>query len=226
MPYRKPIIYITSSELCTLLNITPEELLEIENKIDNASNKEWELKKDNDYEIVVKSTGLRKYRDSGAYCIARYLENQLLEKNKHKNFWTRIFEEIKKWFIRTKEKIDQACVKTRILNNCSSLMKRRDNFFISQMDVVRIFETKLDYLQRIHEECQKISDDSPTTLIKGKDYDEFIDEGGFYYSLSGIQKLSLAFHQSLTPKNRKQWCKDVGLVVEEQVDDIIQRIKK
>ncbi len=63
-------------------------------------------------------------------------------------------------------------------------------------------------------------------LIKGQDYEDLIDEGGLHFSVSGIYKLSQAFGECLTKRNRREECKDVGEVIKPQVDDIVSEILK
>jgi hypothetical protein len=144
MSVRKKIIYITSQELIKNLKISADELHDIEKHFDDIPDDEWELIPEKDYRVVIKATGLREYTESGAYCIARYLE-----KNKKTGFFAGLFDGIKEWFLHTKKKIRQGFIKGRILNNCSSLVKRNNQFFISRNDVIKIFETRSDYLSKI-----------------------------------------------------------------------------
>lgn len=207
------ITYITCQELVKTLKITANELVELENFFDAVSDDEWELVEGKDYRIVNRSTGLREYTQSGAYTIARYLES-----TKPQSFWQIITE----WFLHTKREIRRSFIKKKILDNCSSLIKRNDQFFVSRADVVRIFGTRSDYLRKMDEHANR----SEIPLIKGQDYDEFIDEGGLHYSISGIYKLAQSFQQCHTKKNRREECFDVGEVISPQVNDIVSQILK
>lgn len=172
MPAVKQTLYITSQELCKILGINATELYDIELFFDANPDDEWELRERKDYKIVVASTGLREYTESGAYTIAKYLEA-----HHHKGFWQKLIENITEWFLHTKKKINQSFVKTKILNNSSSLIKRNNIFFISKKDVVKIFGTRSDYLRKMDEQARSIQ----FSLIKGEDYQEI--DGELYYSL-------------------------------------------
>ncbi len=209
-----PEIYITSRELIQTLKISDQELIDTEHFFDSVPDDEWELIEGKDYKVIVQATGLREYTFAGAYTIAKYLE-----KTKKETFW----DKLKEWFLHTKKKINQAFIRKKILDNCSSLVKRNNQFFISKSNAVAIFCTKADYLKKIDEAARKRE---PDPLTKGIDYEDFIDEGGLYYSLSGIYKLAQALNESLTKKNRREWCKDVGDVIIHQIDRIVAQIKK
>jgi hypothetical protein len=206
-------IYITCKELIKTLEISDRELINIEKFFDSIPDDEWELIEGKDYRIVVKTTGLREYTYSGAYTIARYLES-----TKKKNFW----EWVKEWFLHTKREIQRSFIKKKILDNCSSLVKRKSQFWISSADVVSIFGTRPDYLSKMAEYTKR----THNPLIERQDYEDFIDEGGRHFSLEGIYKLAQAFDKCQTKKNRKEWCKDVGEVIKPQIDDIVDQIEK
>ncbi|MGG6292819.1 hypothetical protein ACQ4M4_00225 [Leptolyngbya sp. AN02str] len=202
--------YITSKQLIETLQISSDKLLEVQKFFDSIPDDEWELNEGKDYRIV-NGAGLREYTQSGAYTIARYLEsNQQLN----------LFEKLKDWFTGYRKKIRQSFIRKKITDNCSSLIKRRDQFWISRADTVAIFGTRSDYLSKMAEHTQK----SENPLIKGQDYDEFMPGEGIYYSLTGIFKLSQSFSKRLTRKNRKEECKDVGHVISSQVEDIVKQI--
>ncbi|MEP0915898.1 hypothetical protein NC981_03640 [Leptolyngbya sp. DQ-M1] len=203
-------IYIASKELIKTLKISSQELIAIEQFFDAVPDDEWELVKNKDYRVV-NGNGLREYTTSGAYTIARYLEA-----TRKPGFW----DLIKEWFLHTKREIRRAFIKKKILDNCSSLIKRNNRFFISKSDAVTIFGTRSDYLSKMAEAAQR----SDRPMLKGEDFDDFIDEGGLHYSLSGVFKLAQTLEASLTQKNRREWCKDVGEVIQPQVKDIVDQI--
>ncbi len=203
-------IYITSKELIKTLKISSQDLIAIEQLFDAVADDEWELVEKKDYKVV-NGNGLREYTTSGAYMIARYLES-----TRKTGFW----DLLKEWFLHTKREIRRAFIKKKILDNCSSLTKRNNRFFVSKPDVVSIFGTRSDYLSKMAEAAQR----SERPLLKGEDFDDFIDEGGLHYSLSGVFKLAQALEASLSQKNRREWCKDVGEVIQLQVKDIIDQI--
>lgn len=206
-------LYITSQKLVETLKIATQDLIETEQFFDSIPDDEWELAEGKDYKVVNKTTGLREYTLSGAYTIARYLEA-----TRKQTFWERLTE----WFLHTKREISKAFVKNHILDNSSSLVKRNGQFFISKSDLVAIFKTRSDYLSKMAEHAQK----AQRPLIKGEDYEDFIDEGGLHYSLLGIIKLSHSFKECQSKKNRQEWCEDVGREVNPQINDIVSEILK
>jgi hypothetical protein len=205
--------YITSKKLIEMLKISDDELLKIQAEFDADPNDEWDLQEGKDYKIVIKTSGLREYTQSGAYAIAKYLETHRKES---------FLDIIKDWFLGTKKKIRQAFIRERIIDNASSLVKRNNYFFIASSDVVAIFQTRPDYLRKMAEEAKR---DNSTVLIQGTHYYE--DAAGVrYYSLSAIERLSRVFQAKMTKKNRRDFCGDVGEVIEDQVSRIVKIISK
>ena len=159
---------------------------------------------------MVNGNGAREYTQSGAYAIARYLET-----TKKLNFW----DSLKDWFLHTRARVRKGFIRKKILDNCSSLLKRSDQYWVSQRDAVSIFGTNIQTLRRMEE----FAKNSQFAILLGQHYENF-DDGEIYYSLEGIYRLSLAFKTNLTSKNRKDESKDVGEEIKPQVDDIVKRI--
>jgi hypothetical protein len=203
--------YITSLELVEALEISSQELLEVEQFFDLIPDDEWELHQGKDYRVVNQTTGLREYTLSGAYTIARYLESI-----KSQGFWAIL----KEWFTHKQRNLRRSFLKKKILTNCSSLCKSNSQFFISRSDVVAIFGTRSDYLTKMAEHTQRTT----YPLIKGQDYENLIDQGELYFSLSGISKLSQAFADCHTKKNRREECQEIGDIIDLQIRDISKQI--
>lgn len=204
-------LHITAQKLIEILKISSQDLIDIEHFFDSIPDDDWELIEGKDYKVVIQSTGLREYTESGAYTIARYLDS-----TRNSTLWDRLVE----WITHTHREIRRSFIKQKNLNNCSSLVKRNNQFFVSRSDVVAIFGTRSDYLRKMADYTQK----TQHPLIKGQDYEDFIDEGGLHFSVSGIYKLAQAFGESLTKKNRREECKEIGAVVELQIKDIVKQI--
>ncbi|OUC13485.1 MAG: hypothetical protein B0A82_16940 [Alkalinema sp. CACIAM 70d] len=210
-------VYITAQELLKALQeISPkfssQDLIELEEFIDSDPNDEWELKEGKDYRIAIQATGKREYTASGAYTIARCLEAR-----QKPGFWARIKELV----LHTKRKVRRAFINKKILDNCSSLVKRRSHFWISRADLVSILGTNSQTLTRMLDKAKQMQ--SP--LIQGQDYEDFADGSGIYFSLGGIYKISQVFGKNLTQKNRREWCEEVGNTIQPQVNDIVDTIK-
>jgi hypothetical protein len=207
-------IYITSKKLIETLNISGQELLDIEQFFVSIPNDEWDLKQGTDYRVVA-GNGLREYTCSGAFAIADYLQF----KKKSENGWFKNL--IDALITAIKGNVRKAFVKQQILNNSSSLVQSNSYYFLSSTDVVAIFKTRSDYLRKMAVEARKAD---KTTLINGEDYIDLPDKG-IYYSLSGMMKLAQVFAANITRRNRKDWCSDVGDVVNPYMKDILQKIK-
>jgi len=213
MPYKKVKIHLTVQELSKRLEISPEDFHDIENKMKSDPSNNWKLTEGKHYKLVVKKTGLREYTEIGAYAIIDYLQKEYY---KDKGLIARIFANIKEWIKGLKRDIKKYCVRERITHSSSSLVRRQDKFWLSRLEVARIFETRPDYLDEMHRKLT-ISDilgASPVVLRKDEDYYEDIDNSKRrYYSLRGMQKLAEQFSTSLILEPRKSWCNDVGEVI-------------
>lgn len=205
-------LYITSQKLVETLKISTQDLIDAEQFFDSIPDDEWELTENKDYKVVNQATRLREYTSSGAYTIARYLES-----TQKQTFWQRLTE----WLTHTKREISRAFIKKHILDNSSSLVKRSGQFFVSRSDLVAIFKTRSDYLSKMAEHTQK----TQYPLIKGEDFEDFVDEGGLHFSLAGVLKLSHSFKECQSKKNRQEWCWDVGEVISPQIADIVAEIQ-
>lgn len=210
-------VYITSQSLLTTLQeISPsfaaQDLIDLEKFIDADPNDKWELTEGKDYRIAVKLTGLREYTASGAYTIARCLDAR-----QPSGFWARV----KEMFLHTKAKIRRAFIGQKILDNCSSLVRRSDRYWISRADLVSILGTNSSTLKRMLEESKR----TQFPLLPNTDYEELTDNGGIYFSLEGVFKISQVFGQKLTQKNRQEWCEEVGTVIKPKINDIVDQIR-
>jgi hypothetical protein len=211
------IIYIAAEKLAEILEIDIGKLEEIEKHFDAVPDDQWELREGTDYRIINKSSGKREYTLTGAYAIAEYVEWQ---RDLRRGLLKRL---LRKLFVLIKGDIRKAFVKQQILNNCGSLVRRNDRFFVSERDAVSIFKTRRDYLNKMFEKARG-SDRPNAVLIQDEDYTNTIDEYQRYYSLRGIYKLSIQFSGNLSVKNRCDWCKDVGSEVKPQVDYAVSEI--
>jgi hypothetical protein len=207
-------IYITSHKLIETLNISSKELLDLEAFIDADPDDEWELALGKDYRVV-SGSGLREYTETGAFTIAGYLEHQ---RSVQQSWFQKL---IRKLVETIKGNIRKVFVREKILNNASSLVQNNNRYFLSKKDVVTIFGTRSDYLQKMSELAQR---SDKTLLIKDEDYIDLPDQG-ILYSLSGLVKLAEVFAQELKQKNRQIWCADVGKEINPCLDDILNQIK-
>lgn len=209
-------IYITSKKLCDTLKISSTELIDLENFIDSDPDDEWDLKEGADYKIVglVQGKKLREYTCSGAFAVAECLE---FKRKKERNWFQNLIQTL---IDTLKGHIQTAFVKEHIFNNCSSLVQSNDRYFLSKADVVAIFRSRGDYVQKMSLEAQRLE----KPLILGEDYWDVPDKG-IYYSLSGMMKLSHAYKVSITRRHRKDWCADVGREIAPCISSVEKQLK-
>lgn len=209
-------IYITSKQLCDTLKISGQELTTLEKFIDSDPDDEWDLKEGTDYKVVgsVKGEKLREYTCSGAFAVAECLEfKRKTERNWFQNLIQTLIDAIK-------GHIQTAFVREHISNNCASLVQNNGRFFLSKADVVAIFRSRGDYVQKMSLEAQRLE----RPLILGVDFLDVPDKG-IYYSLSGMMKLSEAYKANITRRHRKDWCADVGREINSCISDIKKQLE-
>jgi hypothetical protein len=208
-------VYITSQALLKTLqeinsSFTAQDLIDLEVFIDTDPDDEWELVEGKDYRIAVKATGLREYTASGAYIIARCLDAK-----QKPGFWAKIKEMV----LHTKVKVRRAFIGKKILDNCSSLVRRSDRYWISRADLITILGTNSQTLKRMLEESKR----TQFPLLPNIDYEDLTDDN-LYFSLDGVFKISQVCGQKLTQKNRREWCEEVGTVIKPKINDIVDQI--
>lgn len=197
---------ITEKQLSEALEISLEKLEEIITIFDADKDDEWELTENYHFVYLNKSLQERLFSEQGAYAIAKYIDE-----HSPKNLWTIITEFITKH----KEKLRNAFINQKILENCSSLTVRNNRHFLSKKDVVSIFCTSHARLNKAFEDLQK----SNTPLKMYEDFDDI--DGVKYYSLNGFYQLSRHLSQQLTVKDRRGWCGAVEIVGQKTLKMII-----
>jgi hypothetical protein len=211
-------VYINSKELCDLLNVDTEEFIDIEDFLCKNYDSKYGLIEGKDYRYV-NGKGLREYTQAGAYTISEYIKDS---KSYSKKWLSETKNNIKMFIDSTQVHVVRANVRDEIINNCPSLIKRGDLFFVAESDLVAIFRTKQFYFTKI---IKKASRSDQTTLIEDIDYSDSINEQETYYSLSGIYKLSITMSTSLTQVDRRDYTREVGNIFPETLEDIIQKIQ-
>jgi hypothetical protein len=185
---------IKAADLAKVLDITPTKLYKIIEFFDSDSKDEWDLKEDEHFIWIVKSQGTRIFSEQGAYAIALYLD-----KTEQKSLW----EWCKEFLFKHQQKLQQAFIRQKVLNNSTSLIRRGDYHYLSRKDTVAILSTSYPRLNQSFKDIQQTE-----TLI----YDtEFIEiDGVNYYSLRAFEALSRNLGENLKSENRRAWCKEVS----------------
>ena len=188
---------IREPNLAKMLEISIDKLDEIVTFFDADPNDQWELKENTHFIYLNKSLNERLFSKQGAYSIAKYIED-----TQPQSIWARFKELITKH----REKVRNAFINQEIQENCSSLILKNDRHFLSKKDVIKIFCTNSQRINKAFEEI-KIS---ANPLILYEDFDDI--EGERYYSFSGINKISRHLAKVLTVKDRRGWCEAVEIV--------------
>lgn len=188
---------IREKDLAEALGISVGKLDEIIAFFESDPNDEWDLRENDHYIYSNKKLKERIFAEHGAFSIAKYMDSV-----EPKSLWDNIVE----FITRHKEKLRNAFVRRKIHENCSSLALRNNRYFLSKKDSVNIFCTSYARINRAFEAIQH----SEKPLAKFEDFDDF--DGVRHYSLSGFDRLSRELAQSLTVKDRREWCKAVEMV--------------
>lgn len=197
---------IREKDLAEALGISVDKLDRIIAFFESDPNDEWDLKENDHYIYFNKKFKERIFAEHGAFAIAKYMDSV-----EPKSLWDSIVE----FITRHKEKLRNAFVRRKIHENCSSLTSKKNRYFLSKKDAVNIFCTSYARLNRAFDSIQK----SERPLAKFEDFDDF--DGVRYYSLSGFDRLSRELAQSLTVKDRREWCKAVEMVGKRTLNLII-----
>jgi hypothetical protein len=185
---------IKAADLAKGLGITPDKLYKIVAFFDSDSKDEWDLKEDEHFIWLSKNQGTRIFSEQGAYAIALYLD-----KNEKKSAWAWC----KEFLFKHQQKLQQAFIRQKVLNNSTSLIRRNDYHYLSRKDTVTILSTSYPRLNQAFKEIQQTE-----TLIYGTEFTEI--DGVNYYSLRAFELLSRNLGDNLKSENRRAWCNEVG----------------
>ena len=191
---------IKEVDLAKALEISHEKLREIAQFFDSDPNDSWELVENKHFIYLVKCSKERLFSEEGAYAIAKYMDE-----NSPKNLWQTIIEFITKH----KEKIRNAFISRKILDNSDSLVFINSRHFLSKKDIISILCTSPARLNKAFEELQK-SEDMQIYV----DFEDFeVDKKTVrYYSFAGFFKIARNLGQALTIKDRRGWCGAIEVV--------------
>lgn len=190
---------LREKDLSAALEITPERLDEIIEFFDSNPNDEWELRENDHFVYLDKKWKERLFSYHGAFAIAKYMDT--IEK---KSLWSLIVEFVTKH----KEKIRNAFVCQKVVENSSSLVKRNGFHFLSKKDVINILCTSPARLNKAFYDLQK-----KDLMAIEADFDDI--DGVRYYSLAGFYRLCSELSAETTglkDKDRREWCAAVEIV--------------
>ncbi|WP_204151044.1 hypothetical protein [Leptolyngbya sp. CCY15150] len=201
---------IRVDQLAEALEISLDRLVEIIDFFDSDPDDEWQLKENDHFIFLNKKQNERIFSQIGAFAIAKYMDSQDTPS---------IWERIREFLTRHKEKLRQAFINRKIHENCSSLTVRNNRHFLSKKDVVNILCTSYPRINQAFDAIRR----SDRPLIIGEDFDDI--DGVRYYSLNGFSRLSRELATTLTMKDRREWCDAVEVVGKKTLRRIVDELE-
>ena len=196
---------IKEDELAKALEIPLNRLDEVIEFFDADPDDEWVLKEHEHFVYINQQWGNRIFSTHGAFAIAKYLDTR-----QPKSLWDKILE----FVTHHKERIRNAFVHKAVYENSSSLTRRNGHYFLSKKDTIAILGTSYARLNKAFKDIR--CSERPLEIFV--DFDEI--DGTRYYSLSGFYRISRNLSQSLTSKDRREWCKAVDIAGKEALKAI------
>lgn len=187
---------IKEEELAKALEISVEKLDQVIEFFDDDPDDKWELKEHDHFVYSSQVWKNRIFSAQGAFAIAKYLDT-----HQKKSIW----DKIREFVTHHRERIRNAFVQRTVHENSSSLTLRNGRHFLSKKDTVAILNTSYARLNRSFEALRR----SEVPLQINVDFEDI--DGIRYYSLSGFYRLSQNLAQTLTSKDRREWCKAIDV---------------
>lgn len=198
MVFDRKIFYIEEASLAKALNLEQKTFDEIVNSLETSLDENIRLK-DNLHFVIQGYIGkqpVRIFSREGAIAIAKYLD---LHGDLTKLALKAVLELIEQY------RINQIDTKVRqaVYENSSSLVLRNQRHWLSREDVIKIFKTNGSRLNTAFQSIQR--SDFPMRI--NEDFET--KESGYYFSLSGLEKLSIELSLNLLSEERREYCQRV-----------------
>ncbi len=171
---------------------------------------------------VAKKQAIRIFSQEGAIAIASYLD---INGKIDKTAIDAVLSLIEQYRI---ERLDTQ-IRRSVYENSSSLIQRNDRHWLAREEVIKIFRTSRNKLSSVFKHIQE----SGMPMIEGVDFDnlylsfswsdrlvmDYLEEDSqitrssyFYFSLSGLERLSVELSKELRTQERREYCQRVGEV--------------
>ena len=216
MPRKKEIFTIREAELIQWLSISHKRLDEIVSFFDADPNDDWDLVEGDDYQFVNKEKKLRNFSPKGAFKIASYIE---------KNEKRGIIYRFREFFTKHDQKIRRSLARKLIfaeLIDSGEIQVYQGVAMIHKQSLRRILETNGAKLNKTVNHLQQRTD-KPLEL--GVDFYED-EKREFWFSESGVVRISKSMSETLTNKSRQEMCKTIAMEfplafkeIQENLDD-------
>jgi hypothetical protein len=199
MPFDRKVFYIEEGKLAEAFDLEQREFDEIVSSLETSTDEDIRLKEWLHFVVqgyVNKQQPIRIFSREGAIAIASYLDSY---GETTKISITRVFLLFERYRI---TKIDGRILRS-VYENSSSLVLRNSRHWLSRVDVARIFLTSIPRLNKALKDIQK--SDFPMRI--GLDFENYGDTT--FFSLSGLEKLSMELSLKLRSEERREYCSRV-----------------
>ncbi len=237
MPQKANTFLIRDTELAQWFSITLEKLDKIVDIFDADPNDDWDLVEGVDYQFVNKKDKVRLFSFEGALKIASYIDQH--EKRG-------ILYRFREFFTKHDQKIRRSLARKLIFNELADsgeIKVYQGVAMIHKQSLRRILKTNGAKLNqtfnnlKLHESSSlKVDDEELAKVIKntktevrplkiGVDFYED-EKREFWFSESGVVRISKSMSETLTNKSRQEMCKTIAMEfplafkeIQENLDD-------
>ncbi len=202
MPFDRDIFYVEEGKLAEALELTQQSFDEIVDFLKDSTEENLRIKEQLHFVIqnyVTKQQPIRIFSREGTLAIAKYLD---VRGNASITSLSKVLVLLEDYHT---HKIDSK-IRKAVYQNSSSLIYRNQRHWLSREDVVQIFRTTSLRLNQAFKEIQRT--DFPMRITVDFDYYESIS----FFSLSGLEKLSIELSLKLRSEERRTYCKRVSEV--------------
>ena len=202
MPIDRRVFYIEEGSLAEALELEQAEFDSLVNFLQISEDDDARLKDSLHFVVqgyVNKREAIRIFSREGAISIANYLD---LQGEITQSALSKVIALLERYRM---NKIDGE-IRQTVYENSSSLVLRRQRYWLSREDVRRIFFTSTLRFHKAFQDIQR--SDSPMRV--NQDYEDL--ENSTFFSLSGLEKLSIELSLSLRSRQRREYCARVGEV--------------
>lgn len=199
MIFDREIFYIDEGKLADAFNLEQRSFDALVAALELVSDDE-QLKESVHFVVqgYIRNQPIRIFSREGAIAIANFLD---LRGEATEDSLNQVFALLEQY------RLDQIDGKIRrtVYENCSSLLLRNQRHWLSREDVIKILSTNRNTLDRAFQTIQR--SDNPMQIDA-----DFENQQEFYFSLSGLEKLSIGLSINLRSKERREYCERVRQV--------------
>lgn len=205
MKFDRNIFYIEEEKLSKTLDLTLKAFDELVDSLIYSDNESIRLKESIHFAIQrrIAKQPVRVFSREGVFRVIKYLEQCGSESTLLLN---KIQQLLKEYDI---NQID-AEIRKKIYENSSAFIFRYKRTWLSIQATINILDTNSKRLKKAIEDIQK--SDSPMNVNEDfESFEDFAHENGFtyYFSISGLEKLSLELSLKLRSAERREYCQRV-----------------